>query len=235
MTPTLPRWLFAATLFTAVPAWALDAPTPTTYSAGVVGFDDLAATQHVSAVADNYQGFSWGDGLVTWSDNGHPSMYAAFQVSAGTSLARADGSAFYFDGADFFLRDGAGTNDIYLFLYDASGGLVYNGFTEKFGRNHIVDTNRSQTFGAVTDVDKAGNASFYSGLVSRVAFGWDGTGQQRIGNANDFGMDNFRYRASPLAAVVQVSSVPEPESYAMLLAGMGLVAAITRRRRNRPV
>lgn len=214
--------LAAAAFLPALPALAADAPV---YTSGVVTFDDLRAAQHVADVSPAYQGFSWGNGLVTWADVGHPSMYTTFQASAGTSIARADGSAFYFGGADFFLRDGAGSNDIYLFLYDQAGALVYNGFDEKYGKNHIVDTDRSQTFGAITNIDNAGNATFYSGLVSRVAFGWDNNGGV-AGNANDFGMDNFRY-----SATAPVAAVPEPETYAMLLAGMGLVGAMARRRK----
>lgn len=229
MTRSLLPWLTAAALLFAPAAWAVDAPV---YSAGVVTFDGLGTSQRMSTFA-GYEGFTWGAGLVTWSDVGHPSIHTTFQAAAGTSISRADGSAFYFDGADFFLRDGAGTNDIYLFLYDPTGALVYNGFEEDLGRNHIVDTQRNRTFGAITAVDSAGVATFYSGLVSRVAFGWDGSGTNLAGNANDFGMDNFRYRATALAADPLVSAVPEPESYAMLLAGLGLMASITRRRRNR--
>jgi len=216
-------WPGVATAATA--ASSADLPV---YAPGTVTFDDLGVGLHVADVSPSYQGFNWGNGLVTWSDVGHPSRYTTFQASAGTSISRADGSAFYFADANFFLRDGAGTNDIYLFLYDATGSLVYNGLTEKYGRNHIVDTDRSQTFGAITDIDKAGNATFYSGLVSRVAFGWDNNGGV-AGNANDFGMDNFRYSATVLAS--PVAAVPEPESYAMLLAGLGLVGTIARRRR----
>lgn len=208
----------------------------TTYSAGVVTFDDLSQVTHVSAVVPSYQGFAWGNGFVTWSDVGHPSMYTTFQANSGTSIARADHQGFYFDGADFFLRDGAGTNDIYLFLYDQNGNTLYHGFDEKFGKNHIVDTDRLQTFGAVVDVDKVtGAPTFYSGLVYSVAFSWDNNNLAK--NANDFGMDNFRYRAADAAAITepgmpQVSAVPEIETYTMLLAGFGLMGTIIRRRQR---
>lgn len=199
------------------------------YTAGVVTFDELTASQHVASAASNYMGFNWAPGFVTWADAGS-SMYTTFQASAGTTLSRADKSAFYFDGADFFLRPGAGTNDIYIFLYDTKGALVYDGFKETYGRNHIVDTDRLQTFGAITGINSAGLASYYSGQVSAVAFGWDGSNTaNRNGNANDFGMDNLRFRATAFAS--PVSPVPEPQSYAMLLAGLGLMGAIARRRR----
>lgn len=204
------------------------------YTPGLVTFDELGSSQFVANVSPNYQGFSWGNGFVTWADTGHPSRYTTFQANSGTSFARADGSSFYFDGADFFLRDGAGTNDIYIFLYDQTGALVYNGRTEEFGRNHIVDTDRSRTFGAITNIDSAGLASIYSGQVSRVAFGWDGTDTKLSRNANDFGMDNIRYRAAQITTP-PVSPVPEPNAVAMLLAGLGLMGAIARRRKTQTV
>ena len=206
----------------------------TTYSAQVVTFNDLASSQRISDISPGYQGFNWGSGFVTWADAGHPSRYTTFNP-VGTTVTRADHQAFYFDGADFFLRDGAGTNDIYLFLYGEDGALVYNGREETYGKNHIVDTDRSRTFGAITGVDETtGVATFYSGLVSAVAFGWDGSKAINVaGNANDFGMDNFRYRSADPVSVPtpQVSAVPEMDTYAMMLTGLALMAGIARRRR----
>jgi hypothetical protein len=50
-------------------------------------------------------------------------------------------------------------------------------------------------------------------------------------------MDNFRFRAADamdIAAPVmpQVTAVPEVETYAMLLAGLGLMGTIIRRRQH---
>jgi PEP-CTERM motif len=45
--------------------------------------------------------------------------------------------------------------------------------------------------------------------------------------------DVGKYLGSQNGAVNLIAAVPEPESYAMLLAGLGLVAGIVRRRRNR--
>jgi hypothetical protein len=38
-----------------------------------------------------------------------------------------------------------------------------------------------------------------------------------------------------LSATIQVSYVPEPETWAMLLAGLGIVGALARRQRTRTV
>lgn len=229
MVRTLFKLSISAIVMLGVSSVAAESPV---YTPGVVTFDELGSSQHISAITPKYEGFTWGNGFVTWSDMGHPSRYTTFQANAGTSISRADGTAFYFEGADFFLRDGAGTNDIYIFLYDQTGALVYNGREEKYGKNHIVDTNRLRTFGAITNVDNAGVAAFYSGQVSAVAFGWDTNGGNAGGNANDFGMDNLRYRAVALASAPPVSPVPEPHTYALLLAGLGFVGAAAKRRKT---
>jgi hypothetical protein len=48
---------------------------------------------------------------------------------------------------------------------------------------------------------------------------------------------SFSIYTSPTAqdyVVASVTPVPEPESYAMLLAGLGLMGAVVRRRKNAP-
>ncbi len=60
--------------------------------------------------------------------------------------------------------------------------------------------------------------------------GWSGIGNVRV--LNLFGKDaNGNYTIHKQDQLYMVSAVPEPETYAMLLAGLGLMGAIVRRRK----
>lgn len=209
----------------------------TTYTPGVVTFDSLSNSSGTN-IAAGYEGFTWGNGLFARTEPGAENDYVAFTSSGGRTILRTDGQGFYFESADFFLRPGADTNDFSLVLYgkDADGAVVtvYNGLTEKFGRNHIVydpaAPGKLATFQAILEGSNGKEAGAYSGLVYGVAIAFDNTGFK------DIGMDNFRYRAADALTTVppapQVSAVPEIETYAMLLAGLGLMGTIIRRRQR---
>lgn len=193
------------------------------YESGNLTFNELANSSGGVHIAAGYGGFKWGDGLYSMTPAGSENDYVAF-ASGGTTITRTDGQAFYFDGADFFLRPGADTNDFAFVLYGAGGVTVYNGLTEKFGKNKINFGDGVSTFTAITDINNDPGPA-YSGLITGMAIAWDNESR------GDFGMDNFRFRAlasnSPL-----VSAVPEPQTYAMLLLGLGLMGAVARRRQS---
>jgi hypothetical protein len=234
MLHTLSKYMAAAVLALSVGVATAD----TTYTPGVVTFDSLPNTAGAN-VASGYEGFTWGNGLYARTEPGAENDYVAFTSSGGRTIVRTDGQGFYFDSADFFLRPGADTNDFSLVLYgkDANGAVVsvYNGLTEKYGRNHIVYDpavpGKLTTFQAILEGSNGKEAGAYSGLVYGVAIAFDNTGY------TDIGMDNFRFRAADamdIAAPVmpQVTAVPEVETYAMLLAGLGLMGTIIRRRQH---
>ncbi|MCL2525331.1 MAG: PEP-CTERM sorting domain-containing protein, partial [Betaproteobacteria bacterium] len=48
-----------------------------------------------------------------------------------------------------------------------------------------------------------------------------------------FAIDSLRFGHSNVISIPEPFSIPEPETYAMLLAGLGVVGAITRRRHTK--
>lgn len=207
----------------------------TTYTPGVVTFNSLPNTSGAN-IAPGYEGFTWGSGLYTRTEQNSENDYIAFTSSGGRTIFRTDGQGFYFDSADFFLRPGADTNDFSLVLYGKNQAgatvTVYNGLTEKYGRNHIVydpaAPGKLTTFQAIVEGSDGKEAGAYTGLVYGVAIAFDNTGY------TDIGMDNFRYRAADaVPPVSQVTAVPEIETYTMMLAGLGLMGTIVRRRQRK--
>ena len=88
------------------------------------------------------------------------------------------------------------------------GAYTYNGFTAAFGQ--LVGQVGSQYFALGTNA--VGTATS-AGTLN--LFYWDNLGSDNVGS---------------IAVTVAVASVPEPETFAMLLAGLGLIGAMVRRR-----
>jgi hypothetical protein len=44
---------------------------------------------------------------------------------------------------------------------------------------------------------------------------------------------NVQHPTSGVDRMIQITAVPEPETYAMMLAGLGIIGSMVRRRRNR--
>lgn len=76
-------------------------------------------------------------------------------------------------------------------------------------------------------------ATYKANANYAITHGWSGIGNVRV--LNLFGYDTRTHGYSKYAQdqLYMVSAVPEPETYAMLLAGLGLMGAIVRRRNNK--
>lgn len=150
------------------------APAPS-QQAFKLGFDDFIAAPSGVPMPAGYGGFIWGDRWYAMqaATNNH------LAVGSGLSMLirRADGTPFYFDGADFWSRRGLdAVGDFYFVLY-YQGQTVYNGLTARKGK---------QVFTGTPTLLKPA----YTGPVDAIAFAFDSNGL----DWNHLAMDNFRFR-----------------------------------------
>ena len=226
MIQTLIKGTLALALATAIirPAAAAD----TVYVSGVVNFDSLPNSSGGVHMPTTYEGFTWGNDLYSITRTGTENDYVAFTLGGGRTIFRTDQQPFYFDSADFFLRPGASPNDCSFVLYgkNSSGNAItlYNGLTEKYGRNQVILNEATpqgtlQTFQSITKDGDGKAAGPYTGLIYGMAIAFDNTGY------TDLGMDNLRFRAAAPSPSL-VTSVPEPKSFTMMLAGVTAMGAV---------
>ena len=133
-------------------------------------------------------------------------FYPTANILNATFSGVANGISFDFDPYNYF--PGGSTGDSYYEAFDIHGTLLETG-----------------RLGAVTG-GAIGSFSIAAADVGTLQFNNGSTGLESYTMA----LLSLRATVDPLAAV---SPVPEPESYAMLLAGMGLVGALARRGRAR--
>lgn len=177
-------WAAVALSLAPHPVWAGPgagaAPAPAAVpvqQAIVLGFDDFVASPVGIHMPAGYGGFLWGDRWFAMASTVTANNYLALGSGASLWIQRADGTPFYFDGADFWSRRGLdAVGDFYFVLY-YQGNTVYNGLTAKKGR---------QVFTGTPKLLKPA----YKGPVDGVAFAFDGNGR----DWNHLAMDNFRLR-----------------------------------------
>jgi PEP-CTERM motif len=175
-----------------------------------LSFDSLGASTVGMHVPAGHGGFDWGSRWFSMSTAHAPDeTFLATSTTGSTLITRSDHGDFFFDGADFWSRRGVdGTGDFYFMLYN-DGHVVYDGMAEKDKR-----------------VFK-GTASFMSVAagtrIDALAFAFDNDDYDHLA------MDNFRFRVDA-TATGSVTTVPEPHSTAMLLAGLGVIGVMGRRR-----
>ena len=124
--------------------------------------------------------------------------------SSPTPDDSADGLAFaLYDVAGTFPGASTGVVDLIFFQGDIGGGLAIDDFA---GENTL----------AVTD-----GPQLYTGTEDAPTF--------RLGT---FAMTEYDGNGTYTLTITNVTAVPEPESYAMLLAGMGALGFVAARRRK---
>lgn len=114
---------------------------------------------------------------------------------------------------------GQGAND----GITATGGVAYIANNTALGANFNWQ-NRAAAGSSAAAVGESQNVFFYDGVAAGNS---NRATVTQYGNANGFA--TFSYSEGILT---YTAPVPEPETYALMLAGLGLVAAIARRRKS---
>ncbi|WP_310385547.1 CHRD domain-containing protein [Roseateles sp.] len=166
-------------------------------------------------------------------------LNAAQEVIASGSTATGVGTLSYDDMGTMSLADDK--YDFSMAVFGLSGGLMAGTAASAF---HIHGPAAAGVNGPVrVSLDAAPFASFNSGstlLVGGIGVAPPltfGAGSMKDALLNGLAYLNVHTVADPMGAVrgqlLLVSVVPEPSTYALLLAGLGAVGFIARRRRSR--
>ncbi|MGY0195882.1 hypothetical protein ACWA7J_12505 [Leptothrix sp. BB-4] len=146
----------------------------------IVTFDDLGPASANQPMPATYATLGWAN--TQWFSMTAPSApnQVFLALGGGASfLRKADGSGFYFDGADFWSRRGLDANGNFYFVLSYKGKVVYDGRTDKNGKLRFTGT-------------KALLRPSYTGPVDYVAIAFDKQG--RGGDWDQLAMDNVRLR-----------------------------------------
>ena len=81
------------------------------------------------------------------------------------------------------------------------------------------------TYGAYTGLDSSPNVPFSFYTADNVLLKLSASGTNAVVSSNDLNRLDISFNAA-------VTPVPEPETYAMLLAGVGVIGWVARRRRQ---
>lgn len=221
----------AVALLGAVPAMAdtitFDSHGPDIFAGGDT-FDEAGYTMQVLDTAGG-GGFAGAIGdasscAVAACPAGNSSMYYLGMNDGGLNIHRTDASTFSLQGLDYaFVAPVGGLpnfnyGQLVLVGQLAGGGTVSSAFDFP-----LQNAGGSYLFGAVPLGAAFGHASLSELTVSACLFDGNGSCFNPAANQAQFAIDN-----------VNVSAVPEPASYAMLMLGLGAVAFAARRRAAAP-
>lgn len=199
-----------------------------TAQASTVVYSDEAAFLAASGGALSFESFenvtqpsatsvSFGGGTFSCSGSAYcPGFFGVSTAGADTGI-----QSIYFASPDTAIFTFASAITAFGLHIGGAGDVAVNTLTATFGNGDtgVALNNYSGTFSIFGDNNQ------YFGAVSSTAFT---TVAFHASNANDgIFFDSMRFGVA--------AAVPEPETYALMLAGLGLVGAIARRRKAHQV
>lgn len=176
---------------------------------------------------------STGDTVFTATGGGTTATYkdgSIYTVSSGGITARPPGSTggFWSIGTSPATQVGPGQVSFstavqyYGFLWgspDTYNNVKFSVFNTLTKTTSVVNVN-----GAASPLPGNGNQAFSAYLNFFAGANEEITGVTFLSGSNAFETDNHSF---------SVTAVPEPETYAMMLAGLGLMGAVVRRRKSK--
>lgn len=200
-----------------------------------ITFDEFPAGNHNSAVTNLYAplGVTFGsDNSGIWSgiSQGDPGNWA---------LEGSNGSAFlgnngFNNGSSYVSNINFSTlvSNVSFDVSRSNGSNQGQGLTASAYSGTTLLLSQSILFGAVNNWT---SLVFGIGGISSLIITGTATG------FSPYGLDNLQFNGNENTLIsgldgnqIDVTAVPEPETYAMMLAGLGLLAGITRRRKTQP-
>lgn len=212
------RKFFAATAVSLTLLAGAGTASAADYTPVTLTFDDLSTNTGPGLPLVSYSGFTFDAGTyyinTTNTITNENNSYLI--TNDALTIRRTDNQAFYFDSVDHFMRGGE-TRE-YFFVFNFADGSTFNG-----SNLNVADNGNFRNDVDITELSGTDQLIKSFSIVGK---------QTETADYTYVGLDNFQFRVNQ--ADVVTTPVPEPETYAMLLAGLGLMGWVARRR-NRNV
>lgn len=181
----------------------------------------------------------------TWSYGATGSSDRAFGLLASGSLVGQIGASFVNAGADAisalqigftaeqWRNGGSNVLNTLAFEYSTDATSLTTGSWTAFSPLDVKSIVTATNSGVALDGNAAANRGFVSATIDGLSLAGGQTLFIRWSDANDFGADDgLAIDDFSLTPVFATGAVPEPATWAMMIAGFGAVGAAMRRRRN---
>jgi len=186
------------------------------YTPLTLNFDDLNTNTGAGLPLATYSGFTFDAGTfyttTTVNSSGVSSNYLI--TNNALTIRRSDNKAFYFDSVDHAMRGGE-TRE-YFFVFNFADGTSFSG-----ANLNAADNGNFRNSDGTTELSGTDKLISSFSVVGK---------QTETADYSYLALDNFQFRVEQ---AVVTTPVPEPEIYAMMLAGLGLMGWVRRRRSNR--
>gem|GEM_PF-2635134 len=186
------------------------------YTPLTLNFDDLSSVTGPGLPLATYKGFTFDEG--TYYTNTISSSIGVSNnyliTNNALTIRRSDNKAFYFDSVDHAMRGGE-TRE-YFFVFNFADGTSFNG-----ADLNAADNGNFRNNDGITELSGTDKLISSFSVVGK---------QTETADYSYLALDNFQFRVEQS---VVTTPVPEPEIYAMMAAGLGLMGWVGRRRNAR--